>query len=182
MAVALIGVCVWYGRKSGCDNGDVRATRGARSGPPTKDAGPALMMPLIIVGGIWSGVFTPTESAAVAVVYGTLVSLFLYRDITVRDLPRLLVNAFQTSATVMLVIGATGALAWLITAEQVAVQLAAWIKVVASAAVDVPADGQRRAAAAGHLHRAAAGDAADRAAAAADRADASASTSSTSAW
>ncbi|MBK7591697.1 MAG: TRAP transporter large permease subunit [Betaproteobacteria bacterium] len=90
------------------------------------------MMPLIIVGGIWSGVFTPTESAAVAVVYGTLVSLFLYRDITVRDLPRLLVNAFQTSATVMLVIGATGALAWLITAEQVAVQMAAWIKIVAA--------------------------------------------------
>ena len=74
----------------------------------------------------------PTESAAVAVVYGVTVSLVLYRDITVRDLPRLLVNAFQTSATVMLVIGATGALAWLITAEQVAVQLAGWIKVVAS--------------------------------------------------
>ena len=49
-----------------------------------------------------------------------------------RDLPRLLVNAFQTSATVMLVIGATGALAWLITVEQVAVQMAAWIKLVAS--------------------------------------------------
>ena len=131
MAAALIGVCVWYGRKSGCDSGDVRATRG-EIWTATKDAGPALMMPLIIVGGIWSGVFTPTESAAVAVVYGTLVSLFLYKDITVRDLPRLLVNAFQTSATVMLVIGATGALAWLITAEQVAVQLAGWIKVVAA--------------------------------------------------
>jgi C4-dicarboxylate transporter DctM subunit len=51
---------------------------------------------------------------------------------TVRDLPRLVVNAFQTSATVMLVIGATGALAWLITAEQVAVQMATWIKFVAS--------------------------------------------------
>ena len=89
-------------------------------------------MPLIIIGGIWSGFFTPTESAAVAVVYGLAVSLTLYRDITWRDLPRLLVNAFQTSATVMLVIGATGALAWLITVEQVAVQLAGWIKVVAS--------------------------------------------------
>ncbi len=131
MAIALIGVCVWYGRKSGCDSGDVRATR-AEIWAATRDAGPALMMPLIIVGGIWSGVFTPTESAAVAVVYGTLVSLFLYRDITVRDLPRLLVNAFQTSATVMLVIGATGALAWLITVEQVAVQMAAWIRLIAS--------------------------------------------------
>ena len=89
-------------------------------------------MPLIIVGGIWSGIFTPTESAAVAVVYGVIVSLAFYKDITVRDLPRLLVNAFQTSATVMLVIGATGALAWLITVEQVAVQMATWIKFVAS--------------------------------------------------
>jgi C4-dicarboxylate transporter DctM subunit len=129
-ALALMGVCMWYGKKSGCDSGDTRASL-AEIWAATKDAGPALVMPLIIVGGIWSGVFTPTESAAVAVVYGTLVSIFLYRDIDYRDLPRLLVNAFSTSATVMLVIGATGALAWLITAEQVAVQLATWIKVVA---------------------------------------------------
>jgi C4-dicarboxylate transporter DctM subunit len=131
MAAFLVGVCIWYGRRSGCDNGEGRLSFGeiVRA---TKAAGPALMMPVIIVGGIWSGVFTPTESAAVAVVYGVVVSLAFYRDITVRDLPRLLVNAFQTSATVMLVIGATGALAWLITAEQVAVQLAGWIKIVAS--------------------------------------------------
>jgi C4-dicarboxylate transporter DctM subunit len=121
---------VRYGRQSGCDNGETRAS--AREvWAATKAAGPALAMPLIIVGGIWSGIFTPTESAAVAVVYGVVVSLTLYRDIGVRDLPRLLINAFQTSATVMLVIGATGALAWLITAEQVASQLAEWIRVVA---------------------------------------------------
>ena len=130
-ALALMAVCVWHGRRTGCDSGDARLS--AREvWAATRAAGPALLMPLIIVGGIWSGFFTPTESAAVAVVYGVVVSLVLYRDITVRDLPRLLVNAFQTSATVMLVIGATGALAWLITAEQVAVQMAAWIRLVAS--------------------------------------------------
>ena len=128
---ALMAVCVWHGRRTGCDSGDGRLS--AREvWKATKAAGPALLMPLIIVGGIWSGYFTPTESAAVAVVYGIVVSLALYRDITVRDLPRLLVNAFQTSATVMLVIGATGALAWLITVEQVAVQMAAWIRLIAS--------------------------------------------------
>ena len=128
---ALMAVCVWHGRRTGCDSGDGRLS--AREiWTATKAAGPALLMPLIIVGGIWSGFFTPTESAAVAVVYGIVVSLALYRDITVRDLPRLLVNAFQTSATVMLVIGATGALAWLITVEQVAVQMAAWIRLIAS--------------------------------------------------
>ena len=131
MALALVAVCVWYGRKTGCDNGEARSTL-PQIWRATVDAGPALAMPLIIIGGIWSGVFTPTESAAVAVVYGVAVSLWFYHDITWRDLPRLLVNAFQTSATVMLVIGATGALAWLITAEQVAVQLAEWIRIVAS--------------------------------------------------
>jgi len=130
-AIGLMAVCMWHGKKTGCDNGDGRLS--AREiWRATRDAGPALLMPLIIVGGIWSGVFTPTESAAVAVVYGVVVSLAFYKDMTVRDLPRLLVNAFQTSATVMLVIGATGALAWLITAEQVAVQMATWIKFVAS--------------------------------------------------
>jgi C4-dicarboxylate transporter DctM subunit len=131
MAAALIGVCIWYGRKTGCDDGEARSTW-PEIWKATVDAGPALVMPLIIIGGIWSGVFTPTESAAVAVVYGVAVSLFFYKDITWRDLPRLLVNAFQTSATVMLVIGATGALAWLITVEQVAVQLADAIRLIAS--------------------------------------------------
>ena len=128
---ALMAVCMWHGKRTGCDNGEGRLS-GREVWRATREAGPALLMPVIIVGGIWSGVFTPTESAAVAVVYGLVISLTLYRDITVRDLPRLLVNAFQTSATVMLVIGATGALAWLITVEQVAVQLAGWIKLIAT--------------------------------------------------
>ena len=97
-ALALIAVCMWHGRKSGCDNGDERSTP-AQIWAATRDAGPALLMPLIIIGGIWTGVFTPSESAAVAV---------------------------------MLVIGATGAMAWLITVEQVAVQMATWIQIVAT--------------------------------------------------
>ena len=129
-AVALVAVCVWYGKKTGCDSGSERASR-AEIWRAFKSAGPALLMPVIIIGGIWSGYFTPTESAAVAVVYGIAVSLFLYGDITWRDLPRLLLGAFQTSAVVMLVLGATAAMAWLLTAEQVAMQLAEWVKVVA---------------------------------------------------
>jgi C4-dicarboxylate transporter DctM subunit len=129
-ALALVAVCIWYGKKTGCDAGSERASR-TEIWRALKAAGPALLMPLIIVGGIWSGYFTPTESAAVAVVYGLVVSLFLYRDITWRDLPRLLLAAFQTSAVVMLVLGATAAMAWLLTAEQVAMQLAEWVKVVA---------------------------------------------------
>jgi C4-dicarboxylate transporter DctM subunit len=123
-------VCVWYGKKTGCDNGAERATR-REMWLAFKDAGPALLMPAIIVGGIWSGLFTPTEAAAVSVVYGLIMSLALYRDITWRDLPQMLLRSLRTSAVVMLIVGATGALAWLITAEQVAVQLAAWVTSVA---------------------------------------------------
>jgi C4-dicarboxylate transporter DctM subunit len=88
-------------------------------------------MPVIIVGGIWSGLFTPTEAASVSVIYGLVVSLFLYGDVTWRDLAPMLLRALRTSAVVMLIIGATGALAWLITVEQVAVQLAEWVTSVA---------------------------------------------------
>ena len=130
-AIALIVVCIWHGKKTGCDNGDERASM-AELWAATKSAGPALMMPVIIIGGIWTGLFTPSESAAVAVAYGLFVSLALYKDLSWRDIPQLLLNAFLMSGTVMLVIGATGAMAWLITVEQVAVQMADWIKLVAT--------------------------------------------------
>ena len=130
-ALALIAVCMWHGKRTGCDNGEARSTP-AQIWAATRAAGPALLMPVIIIGGIWSGVFTPSESAAIAVVYGLVVSLFYYRDLGLRRIPQLLLNAFVTSATVMLVIGATGAMAWLITVEQVAQQMAEWIRLVAT--------------------------------------------------
>jgi C4-dicarboxylate transporter, DctM subunit len=125
-ALALVAVCIWYGKKTGCDNGGRRATV-KEIWTATKSAGPALLMPVFIVGGIWSGYFTPTEAAAVAVVYGLVVSMVVYKDISFAHIPGLLLKAFITSATVMLVIGATGALAWLITIEQVAQTLATWV-------------------------------------------------------
>ncbi len=130
-AVALAIVCIRYGKKTGCDNGSERASS-AEIWAVTKDAGPALLMPVIIVGGIWTGVFTPTEAAAVAVMYGLVVSLFLYKDLKPRDLPAIALRAFQTSASVLLVIGATGVLSWLLTAEMVATEMAEWIRTVAS--------------------------------------------------
>lgn len=129
-ALALVGVCMWHGRKTGVDPGGKPASLNAIA-KAAYSAGPALLMPIFIVGGIWSGYFTPTEAAAVAVVYGLVISMFLYRDMTWRQIPGLLLKAFMTSATVMLVIGATGALAWLITAEGVAQQLADWVSSVA---------------------------------------------------
>jgi C4-dicarboxylate transporter, DctM subunit len=129
-ALALIGVCIWFGKKTGCDKGGKPATAGEIL-VALKEAWPALLMPIMIIGGIWTGLFTPTEAAAIAVVYGVIISIFLYKDLKWRDLPEIMLKSFQTSAVVMLVIGATGCLAWLITVEQVAAQLADWVQAVA---------------------------------------------------
>ncbi len=122
-AFGLMIDCAWTGIRTGCDNGSERV-------PPREvwqaflAAAPALLMPVIILGGIWTGTFTPTEAAAVAVAYGLFVSMVIYRDLKPRDLPSLFLKAFVTSGVVMVVIGATASLAWLITVEQVPAQLA----------------------------------------------------------
>jgi C4-dicarboxylate transporter, DctM subunit len=126
-AAGLCAVCVWTGTRTGCDNGSRRST-GREVWRSFIAAFPALMMPVLILGGIWSGAFTPTEAAAVAAVYGLFVSMVIYRDLRVADLPRVFLKAFTMSAVVMVVVGATAALAWLITVEQVPVQLAGLVK------------------------------------------------------
>ncbi len=127
--VGLMLVCVRYGIVTGCDRGGERASlREIRTAFVA--AFPALLMPVIILGGIWFGVFTPTEAAAVAVVYGLVVSMFFYGDIGWRELPALVLRAFTTSAVVMVVIGATAALAWVITVEQVPLAITEWVRSV----------------------------------------------------
>lgn len=126
----LMLVCVWYGIRTGCDRGGKRAST-TEIWASFKDAFPALLMPMIILGGIWSGFFTPTESAVVAVVYGLLVAMLWYRTISWRDLPGILYSAFLTSAVVMAVVGATAALAWVITVEQVPAVMTGWMQAVA---------------------------------------------------
>jgi C4-dicarboxylate transporter DctM subunit len=86
---------------------------------------PALVMPVIIIGGILSGVFTVTESAVVAVVYGFMLSVLVYRELAWRDLPRILVHSGTTTGVVMLVVGVASLFAWLITSAQIPQGIAA---------------------------------------------------------
>jgi C4-dicarboxylate transporter DctM subunit len=83
------------------------------------DAALVLMLPIIILGGILTGIFTPTESACIASFYALFISFFVYRDIRVRDLPRILINTGATSSLVMLVIAMASIFSWLLAAEEV---------------------------------------------------------------
>jgi C4-dicarboxylate transporter DctM subunit len=69
------------------------------------DAIPALLMPIIILGGIYGGIFTPTEAAAVACVYGLFVSFFIYRSLKLSDLPGILRASATSSANILIIIG-----------------------------------------------------------------------------
>ncbi len=77
-----------------------------------KEAFWALMAPIVILGGMRTGWFTPTEAAVVAVVYGLVVGFFIYRTLTLRDLHELLVESAETSAVVLIVVGLASIFAW----------------------------------------------------------------------
>ncbi|UFJ40866.1 TRAP transporter large permease [Brevibacillus humidisoli] len=88
------------------------------------DAAWGLLAPVIILGGIYSGIFTPTESAVVAVFYGLFVGLFVYKEIKLPQLPKIILESAKTTAMVMLIIASASAFAWLITVEGIAEELA----------------------------------------------------------
>jgi tripartite ATP-independent transporter DctM subunit len=79
----------------------------------------ALMTPAIILGGIVSGVFTPTEAAVVAVVYSFVISFFIYRSLNLSQLLPMLVGASVTSALILLIMGAASVFGWIVTMENV---------------------------------------------------------------
>jgi TRAP-type transport system large permease protein len=85
----------------------------------------ALMLPVIIIGGIRSGAFTPTEAAVVAAVYAIVVSAFIYRELTWAGLLHVLIGAGRSTAMVMFLVGSAMVAAWLITVAQLPQQLAA---------------------------------------------------------
>jgi C4-dicarboxylate transporter DctM subunit len=84
----------------------------------------ALMMPVIILGGIYSGIFTPTEAAAVAAVYGAFVGFFIYRELKPAHLPKTLLNAAYNTTMIMFVVGAANLFGWILTNAQVPHMLA----------------------------------------------------------
>ena len=79
----------------------------------------ALMMPVIILGGIYGGIFTPTEAAAVAAVYGALVGFFVYKELTFKDIPKTLLSAAYNTTMIMFVVGAANVFGWILTNAQV---------------------------------------------------------------
>lgn len=84
-----------------------------------KDSILAILMPVIILGGIYSGLFTPTEASVIAVFYGLFVGLFVYKEITLKDIPKILSDSAMTMATVLLIMSASTIFGWILTKLQI---------------------------------------------------------------
>lgn len=88
---------------------------------------PALLMPVIILGGILLGIVTPTESAVVAVIYGLLLGFFGYKKLKVSDLPGIFYESAMTSAMIMFLVANANIFAWVITSQRMPQDLASFL-------------------------------------------------------
>lgn len=116
MAIALVATNIVIGKKYNLAGKKVSLKELWKS---FIEAIPALLMPVIILGGIYGGIFTPTEAAAVACVYSLIVTMVFYREIKIKDLYGIFIDSGLTSAIVFFVIATSSPFSWFLTAERI---------------------------------------------------------------
>jgi C4-dicarboxylate transporter DctM subunit len=113
MGAGLIVTALLVGRKM--DLKRQPKTSGKLRWKAFKDAFWGLLMPIIILGGIYGGIFTPTEAAAVAVVYGLVIGVFVYKTVKLKDLKAILIDSASTTATIMFITACASLFAYVLT-------------------------------------------------------------------
>lgn len=88
---------------------------------------PALLLPIIILGGIYSGMLTPTESAAVAVVWSLIAGIFIYKEVKIKDIVPIVLDSAKGSAMILFIIATSTAFSWLFTFSGISKELVALI-------------------------------------------------------
>jgi len=92
-----------------------------------RDAILALIMPIIMIGGILSGIFTPTESSAIACVYALVISLFIYKELTFSKLQKIILNSAVITGACFLIVAVCSPFGWILTVEMIPLKLTTWI-------------------------------------------------------
>ncbi|SEN29716.1 C4-dicarboxylate transporter, DctM subunit [Mesobacillus persicus] len=126
VGLAMILWAWYYSKKMGYKGLDEK-TSFKKIWTATWEAKWAILIPVIILGGIYGGIFTPTEAAVVAVVYGLFAATVLYRELKIKDLPKVIYDSALTTATVLIIVGAANAFGRLLTIEQIPNQIAGWL-------------------------------------------------------
>jgi len=100
-----------------------------------KDSILALTMPFIVLGGIYGGVFTPTEAAAVAAVYGLIIGMFVYKELKLKDLPHVMLKATISTTLIMFIVGGANLFGWILTNAQVPHKVAMYMSSISDSPV-----------------------------------------------
>ncbi|MCI9604230.1 MAG: TRAP transporter large permease [Ruminococcus sp.] len=126
IAVVLAGISIYYAHKEQWPKNTEKIS--------AKDfavrffrALPALLLPVIILGGIYSGMMTPTESASAATIYALIVGVFVYKEIKIKDLYMILLESGKSSAMILFIIATSTAFSWLFTFSGISGQLVSTI-------------------------------------------------------
>ena len=122
MGVALMSAWFFVVRKDGYT--DVKSYTLAESLKIIKESTPAFLMPVLLIGGIRSGVFTPTEAGAFTAVYAILVCKFYYKELNFQTFLDVCSSSAKTTAVVMLIVASATAVGWFITVAQIPTQVA----------------------------------------------------------
>jgi C4-dicarboxylate transporter, DctM subunit len=128
IALGMSVACWLFARRGGAVYRDSEPFSLSRLGAAFLSALPGLTLPVIIVGGIVGGIFTATEAACVALVVTVFISLFIYREITVHDLPRLLLKSISLSAAVLIIVSTASVFSWIIATLGAPQMLDTWIR------------------------------------------------------
>jgi C4-dicarboxylate transporter DctM subunit len=125
LATMLGGTTWWRARKNNYPR-QPRASWGERWAAFRKSVW-GLLLIVVVMGGIYSGLFTPTEAAAMAAVYAFFIAVFVYKDLTLRDVPRVLLQSANMSAMLLYIITNAILFSFVLTNEQIPQQLADWL-------------------------------------------------------
>lgn len=123
VGVVLIVYCLLQAKRRGYTS-DGQHYTAAERWQALLDAGWALLIPVIILGGIYTGIFTPTESAAIGVIYGAFFGIVVYKEITFEKLFRIIIESSLLAGTVLVIIGTSVAFGRILTLERVPTEIA----------------------------------------------------------
>lgn len=126
VGIALIGYCVIVSHIKGYQGNDRKATW-SEKWQALREASWAMLLPVIILGGIYSGIFTPTESAAIGVMYGLFFGMFVYKELDVKTVVKTILESSLLVGAVLVIVGASVTFGRILTLERLPTEIATFI-------------------------------------------------------
>jgi len=126
MLATLLGITTWY-RAWRNDYPRMQRASWGECFAAFRESFWGLFLIILVLGGIYAGLFTPTEAAAVAAVYAFLIAVFVYKELKLTEVPRVLLKAASMSAMILYIVTNAAVFSWLLTSEQIPQSMAEWM-------------------------------------------------------